>query len=147
MFSAAVILKLVVYAVMWFGVYLGIRAVIDGRVGLGLVILFIGVPLALFVARLVLGVGQMIVLFPVALVTGKRREFMEFTNFQLAVAESLGTNSLKLRQGRAILRMFNDLPRPLPGQPARSGAELLDLYEEIHEGEDEISDLPHPALG
>jgi hypothetical protein len=71
MFSAAVILKLVVYAVMWFGVYLGIRAVIDGRVGLGLVILFIGVPLALFVARLVLGVGQMIVLFPVALVTGR----------------------------------------------------------------------------
>jgi hypothetical protein len=152
MFGATVVLKLVVYAVMWFGVYLGIRALIDGRVGFGLLILFIGVPVALFVARLVLGVAQMIILFPLALLAGKKREFMEFSNFQLAVAESLGSNSLKLRQGRVLLRMFNELPPPSPGEPARSGAELLDLYDEIHAGDedddDEVSNEspPHPAL-
>jgi len=146
MFSVVVALKLIVYAVMWFGVYLGIRTVIDGRVGLGLLILFIGVPIALFVARLVLGVGQMIVLFPLALLTGRRREFMEYTNFQLAVSESLGTNSLKLRQGRIILRMFNELPPPAPGDPARSGADLLELYEEIHAHDDESEDEAYPSL-
>ena len=147
MFTATVVLKMLMYAVMWFGVYLGVRALIDDRIGFGLLILFVGIPLALWATGLVLGIAQLVVLFPLALLLGKRREYMEYSNFTVAIVDVLGTDRLKLRQGRIILGMFNELPPPSPGAPARSGDELVELYEELHADDDEETPEPSPVPG
>jgi hypothetical protein len=86
----------------------------------------------------------MLLLFPVALVTGRKREMVEFTNFQLAVADQLGTDRLNLRQGRMLLRMFEQLPAGDPNRPARRGEELVELYEYLHaeEPDDELDEAP-----
>jgi hypothetical protein len=82
------------------------------------------------------GIASMLFLIPLSFIVRRRREFTEFTNFQLAVADSAGTDRLNLRQGRMLLRMFKELPPPPPGAPARSGGELIALYEQLHAGDD-----------
>jgi hypothetical protein len=78
----------------------------------------------------------MLILLPLSFLFRRRREFVEFTNFELAVAEEAGVDRLNLRQGYGLLRMFKEIPPPAPGEGVRSGQQLLRLYSALHD-EDE----------
>ncbi|MHB8059765.1 MAG: hypothetical protein ACYDHO_02900 [Gaiellaceae bacterium] len=130
-YMVIVICKLFVWAVMWGGIVLAIRAIIDGQVFIGVLILLIGVPIALWVSRIILGVIQMVTVLPIAYVVGRSAEYFEYTNFQVAAAEELHSDRLSLRQGYVLLKMFEALPPRTPGEPVREGYELLGLYEAL----------------
>lgn len=157
-FALTVLLKLIVWGVMWVGIYVAVRALIDGEVVLGLVILIIVIPIALFVARVVLGLSLMIVLLPISILLRRRREFIEFSRFQLSVVDELGADRLTLRAGWRLMHEFKKLPPREPGAPAREGDELLALMEDIWEDEQMEADYaatddesptepPRPVLG
>jgi hypothetical protein len=123
MFLTNVVGKVLMWGVMWLGIYLAIRAFIDGEVVIGVVILLVVIPLALLAGRLIVGIATMLFLIPLSFIVRRRREFTEFTNFQLAVADSAGTDRLNLRQGRMLLRMFKELLRLHPVRPrGRAGS-------------------------
>jgi hypothetical protein len=67
MFLTTVVLKFVAWGVMAFGLYLAVRAFMDDEVGIGLLIVFIGIPVALWVTSIALGLASMIFLYPIAL--------------------------------------------------------------------------------
>lgn len=140
MFATAVVLKLLMWAVTALGLYVVVRALLDGEVLIALLLLFIIIPIVLWGARIVLTLSQIVVLVPLALVTRRMREFREFTSFQLAVVDSARMDRLNLRQGRKLLSMFKELPPPQPGQPTREGWELLALYENLHADDDLYED-------
>ena len=147
MFLTAVVGRVLMWGVMWLGIYLAIRAFMDGEVGIGVLILLIVIPLALFLGRIIVGIASMLFLIPLSFIVRRRREFNEYMNFQLAVVDSAGTDRLNLRQGRRLLRMFKEIPPPQPGEPARSGAELVALYEDMHYEDDLYDDAAEPARG
>jgi hypothetical protein len=147
MFLTSAVGRVLMWGVIGLGIYLAIRALIDGEVFIALVILLIIIPVALWAGRLIVGIASMLFLIPLSFLVRRRREFNEFMNFQLAVVDAVGTDRLNLRQGRRLLRMFEELPPPQPGAPPRSGADLLDLYDVMHpddEDDDVAMDEPLP---
>jgi hypothetical protein len=138
--ATAVVMKLIMWSLIAFGLYLALRLAIDGRVGFALLIVFILIPIALWAVGLVLAVVYAAVLYPIAVITGRRREFEELTNFKIAAAENVGADRLKLRSVRLLTSMYEELPPSAPGQPARSGDELIALYEDLHPDEEYASD-------
>lgn len=157
-FAFTVVLKLIVWSLMWFGIYLAGRNFLDGEIVMGFVMLIIVVPVVLFVARVVLGISQLVVLWPISILLGRRHDFMEFSRFTLAVADTLGADRMTLRGGWKLMHLYETLPPRQPGAPARSGEELLTLLHSVWEHEqmeaayaafeDEgETEPPRPALG
>lgn len=147
-FAFTVVLKVVMWALQLSGIALGVWALIQGEVVVGLVILVVVVPVLLAIATMALGLVQAVLLFPIAALLGRTREFLEYSNFTNAVVDDIGADRLTLRQGRQIVRMFRELPSGERGTPARSGGELLGLYESLHDWRalDEQFDAP-PVIG
>lgn len=132
MFATSVVMKVLMWALIAVGLYLAVRLLLDGRIGWALLVVFVIIPVALWGASLILALANLLLLYPIALITGRKRQMAEYTNFQLAVADEAGADRLNLRQGRILLRMYEELPPPRPGEPARSGDELVALYNELH---------------
>lgn len=150
MFAASVVLKIVAWAAMALGLYLAVRALLDGEIFLALLLIFIIIPVGLGILAFALGIVQMLVITPIALLTGRTREMREFSKFQIEVAERAGAQRLTLRQGKILLGMFEEIPPGDPKQPPRSGAELVALYDELHpvdEEEDDDEDEDHELAG
>jgi hypothetical protein len=58
----------------------------------------------------------------------------------LEIMEKMGHDRVTLRVLKALVRVFQELPPPRPGDPPRSGAELIDLANAVSEGGTSISD-------
>lgn len=125
-------MKVIMWGVMAFGLYLAVLALIHGDIGWALLIIFILIPVALWLGSMILGLVSMVALYPLAFLLGRRREYTEVTNFAVAVADAIGAERMNLRATWTVMNMYNELPKRERGQPTRSGAELVELYEEHH---------------
>jgi len=136
-FVTGVVTKVIGWAVVALGLYLAVRLLLDGHWGWALLIAFILIPFALWGVSLALALINVLLLYPIAAVTGRRRELTEFSNFQVAAVQMLGADRLTLRASKRLLAMFEEPPPPTPGEGPRSGEELIALYEELHREETE----------
>jgi hypothetical protein len=132
-FGVLVVTKVILWGVIALGLYIALRALIDGEVGVALLIAFIVIPIALWIGSIVLGVVQLGLLYLLAIPLGKRRDLTEMTSFSVAVADAIGAQRMSLRAANQVRRMYEELPPRQPGQPTRSGPELIALYEHLHE--------------
>lgn len=131
-FVLRVVMKLIMWALMALGLYVALRLLLDGRWGWALLLVFIIIPFAHTGVAFVL-YAVTFLLYPIASLTGRRRELTEFKNFEGAVLDSMGTDLITLRSGKRILDAFHELPPPAEGEPPRSGEELIALYNQLHQ--------------
>jgi len=127
-------MKLIMWMLTALGLYVAVRLLLDGQWGWALLIVFIIIPFAHTGIAFVL-YAVTLLLYPIASLSGRRRELTEFTNFELAIADSVGADRLTLRAGKKVLDAFHELSPPAEGEPPRSGEELIALYNQMHPDE------------